>query len=137
MEKAICSNCGNPIHVVCPSCGSDVSNEAKFCSQCGYNLHVKLNIITKNDISGASLHSSGGSHLEANTQFQKYHNPRAGHCFAAEDSNTLNDVLSGKHVDKSGLSNAKNGADRIVNGTQYIQTKYYQSAQKIVNAAFD
>ena len=91
---------------------------------------------SKNDIHTEYIHSSIASHLETETQFQKYHNTRAGHSFAAEDANALNDVLSGKHVDKSGLSNAKNGPDRIVNGTQYIQTKYCQSAQKTINAAF-
>lgn len=81
-------------------------------------------------------HSGVASHLESNTQFQKYHNTRAGHGYAAEDANALNDILSGKRVDKTGLSNDLNGPDRVVNGV-YIQTKYYESAFKTVNSVFD
>lgn len=70
------------------------------------------------------------------TQWRKYHSPKGGHGFAAEDANALNDYLRGKHVDKTGLDNSLNGADRIVNG-QAIQTKYCNSASRSVNAAFD
>ena len=69
------------------------------------------------------------------TQWTKYHSPSGGHGFAAEDANALNDVLHGRHVEKVGISNELNGADRIVNG-QPIQTKYYNTAYKSVNAAF-
>lgn len=69
------------------------------------------------------------------TQWRKYHSPSGGHGFAAEDANALNDVLHGRHVEKVGISNELNGADRIVNG-QPIQTKYYNTAYKSVNAAF-
>jgi hypothetical protein len=69
------------------------------------------------------------------TQWTKYHTPGA-HGFAAEDANALHDKLCGKSVDKVGLNNELNGADRIVNGTP-VQTKYYQSAYDSVNAAFD
>ena len=69
------------------------------------------------------------------TQWTKYHSPQA-HGFAAEDANALHDRLCGKNVDKVGLNNELNGADRIVNGTP-IQTKYYKSAYDSVNAAFD
>lgn len=75
------------------------------------------------------------SHLEVNTQFQKYHNARTGHGFAAEDANALNDFLHGRSVEKIGLSNEKDGADRIVDGVA-IQVKYYKSAKASVDAAF-
>jgi len=42
----------------------------------------------------------------------------------------------GKKVNKVGLSNELNGADRIVDG-KMIQTKYYNSAKGSVDAAFD
>lgn len=90
----------------------------------------------KNSTDGTYTHSAIASHLETNTQFQKYHNQRTGHGFAAEDANALNDTLHGKHVEKTGLSNELNGPDRIVNGMP-IQTKYYESAKKTINAAFD
>ena len=55
--------------------------------------------------------------------------------FAAEDANALNDVLHGHRVNKVGLDNSLNGADRVVDGMQ-IQTKYFDSATKSVDAAF-
>ena len=56
--------------------------------------------------------------------------------FAAEDANALYDNLCGKDVDKVGISNEKNGADRISGGIK-IQTKYCKTARATVNAAFD
>ena len=69
------------------------------------------------------------------TQWTKYHT-RGAHGFAAEDANALHDKLCGKSVDKVGLNNELNGADRVVNGNP-VQTKYYQTAYDSVNAAFD
>ena len=70
-------------------------------------------------------------------QWTKYKNQRGGHGFAAEDANAINDRLKGFRVDKEvGLSNEKDGPDRIVNG-QMIQTKYYKSATDSVDSAFD
>ena len=71
-----------------------------------------------------------------NTQWTKYRGPKGGHGFAAEDANALNDRLRGKKVEKVGLNNELNGADRIVDG-KMIQTKYYNSAEGSVDAAFD
>lgn len=81
-------------------------------------------------------HSEVASHLESNTQFQKYHNTRTGHGYAAEDANALNDLLRVNTVDKTGLNNDLDGPDRIVNGVP-IQTKYWNTAYKTVNSAFD
>lgn len=67
-------------------------------------------------------------------QWTKYHG-KTGHGFAAEDANALHDRFHGKRVDKVGVDNAKNGADRIVNGVE-IQTKYCVNASKSVNSAF-
>lgn len=68
-------------------------------------------------------------------QWTKYHS-RQGHGFAAEDANALHDKLHGKSVDKVGMDNALNGADRVVNGVM-IQTKYCADASKSVGAAFE
>ena len=70
-----------------------------------------------------------------NQQWTRYKTP-TGHGFSAEDANALVDILKGKNVDKVGLSNEKNGADRVVNG-ELIQTKYYNSASRTVDSAFD
>ena len=67
-------------------------------------------------------------------QWTKYH-AKQGHGFAAEDMNALCDSHKWKKVDKVGLNNELNGADRIVNGVA-IQTKYCRTANHSVNAAF-
>ena len=68
-------------------------------------------------------------------QWTKYHS-KQGHGFAAEDANASWDKMHGKRVDKVGMDNSKNGADRIVNGVE-IQTKYCANATKSVDAAFE
>ena len=69
------------------------------------------------------------------TQWTKYRATNA-HGFAAEDFNALIDRLCGKQVDKVGLNNELNGADRIINGVK-IQSKYCSSAYESVKKAFD
>jgi uncharacterized protein YcfJ len=63
-------------------------------------------------------------------------NGGTAHGFAAEKANHYSDKISGNNATIIGDDNAKNGADRLVNG-QEIQTKYYKTGQKSVNAAFD
>ena len=58
-----------------------------------------------------------------------------GQGYAAEQANDLIDKLHGKNATILGDDNAKNGADRIVDG-QLIQTKYCQNARASVDAAF-
>jgi len=78
-----------------------------------------------------------GAQVTESLQWRKYSNPRAGHGSAAEDANALADLLRRRHVELSGRSNIKDGPDRIVDGKVMIQTKYFQTAQESVNAAFD
>lgn len=59
-----------------------------------------------------------------------------GHGFAAEQANNLCDLLLGREAAIVGGDNAKNGADRLVNGV-FIQTKYCQNATSSVAAAFE
>jgi len=72
--------------------------------------------------------------LEA-TQIGKFAT-KGGTGFAAEDANALIDERIGRNVKRTGLDNAKNGADRVVDGAP-IQTKYFESASRTVNSAFD
>jgi len=69
------------------------------------------------------------------TQLGKF-STKGGTGFAAEDANALFDERMGHTVKRTGLNNAKNGPDRIVDGVR-IQTKYFDSASRTVNAAFD
>ena len=68
-------------------------------------------------------------------QWTKYHS-KQGHGFAAEDANAMYGRMRGESVEKVGLDNSLNGADRISNGV-LIQTKYCANATKSVNAAFE
>ena len=58
-----------------------------------------------------------------------------GHGFAAEKMNNLFDTLHGKNATIIGGDNAKNGADRVVNGVN-IQTKYCKTGSRCVNECF-
>jgi len=59
-----------------------------------------------------------------------------GHGFAAEQGNNKIDRLMQRDAQIIGGDNAKNGADRLVDGQQ-IQTKYYATPTRSVGAAFD
>lgn len=59
-----------------------------------------------------------------------------GHGFAAEKANHLYDVMTGKDAKIVGGDNAKNGADRLVNGVN-IQTKYCSSGSKGISECFE
>lgn len=61
---------------------------------------------------------------------------KQGHGFAAEYGNDVIDTLLGKDAILAGLDNAKNGADRIVNG-ELIQTKYCSTRAKSISERFD
>lgn len=58
-----------------------------------------------------------------------------GHGYAAEQANNLYDLLHGRDAVIVGGDNAKDGADRKVDGT-LIQTKYCHNASASVQAAF-
>ena len=85
-----------------------------------------------NGVNGNSAVNNANA-IEGN-QWRKWHTMQ-GHGFAAEDANALHDTLCGRKVEKVGVSNELNGADRIVDGVK-VQTKYCRSAYDSVNAAF-
>ena len=88
---------------------------------------------TKSTINGIS--STTSTQCTNDQQWTKYHS-KQGHGFAAEDANAMWDRWHGKSVNKVGLDNSLNGADRISDGVQ-IQTKYCADAGKSVGAAFE
>lgn len=65
---------------------------------------------------------------------EKFH-AKQGHGFAAEKANTLYDRLTGHKASIVGDDNAKNGADRIVDGI-YIQSKYCATGSRCINECF-
>lgn len=78
-----------------------------------------------------------GAYHTVNNQFEeeRFH-ARQGHGFAAERANTLYDKLTGHDTKILGDDNAKNGADRIVDGV-YIQSKYCATGSKCINECFE
>lgn len=70
------------------------------------------------------------------TQISKYHRRKVGHGFAAEDAHVLRDRRRGRKVEVTGPGNLVNGPDRIVDGIP-IQTKYFQTSRRTIEAAFD
>ncbi len=63
-------------------------------------------------------------------------NTKSGHGIMAEEAQTIIDRLRGKAAEVVGRDNAKNGADRLVDGVR-IQTKFYNSGRGCVAACFD
>lgn len=89
--------------------------------------------VSPSEIGGALYGSlDGAAHNEQLLRF----NARQGHGFAAEQANDLLDTMQGRDTQILGNDNAKNGADRMVDG-MLIQCKYCQNAQASVNAAFN
>ena len=66
---------------------------------------------------------------------EKFHGAR-GHGYAAERANNLYDTFTGKDAQIVGDDNAKNGADRIVNGAN-IQSKYCKTGSKCIQECFE
>ena len=98
-------------------------------------------ISTKYDVKNDSGATAGGiaiaSYGQVNKLYEeeKFH-AQQGHGFAAERANTLYDNLTGHNAEIVGDDNAKNGADRIVDGVM-IQAKYCQSGRACINECFD
>ena len=85
--------------------------------------------------SGVGNAAGGTKAAEFAERAERAARPR-GHGFVAEDANTLIDKLMGRKASVVGDNNAKNGADRIVDGIS-IQTKYYTTGKGAINACFD
>ena len=65
---------------------------------------------------------------------EKFH-ARRGHGFAAERANHLNDKIHGRDARIVGDDNAKDGADRIVDGV-FIQSKYCATGNRCIDSCF-
>lgn len=63
------------------------------------------------------------------------HSP-SGHGELAEEANNIIDKLQGHNAEILGRDNAKNGADRKVDGV-FIQTKYHKTARSSLESCFD
>lgn len=79
-----------------------------------------------------AINSNGEVFVE---QRAAVNNP-AGHGELAEEANNIIDRLQGHQAEILGRDNAKNGADRRVDGI-LVQTKYYKTARGSLEACFD
>ena len=94
------------------------------------NLSTNKNI--QNDIGTAAGVLGSAENYADNVVF----GATRGHGFAAEKANHLKDVFTGKDAKIVGGDNAKNGADRLVDGIN-IQTKYCKTGSKCISECFD
>lgn len=92
------------------------------------NTAVKAAVVA----AAAAINSNGEVFVE---QRAAVNNP-AGHGELAEEANSIIDRLQGHQAEILGRDNAKNGADRSVDGV-LIQTKYYKTARGSLEACFD
>lgn len=92
------------------------------------NTAVKAAVVA----AAAAINSNGEVFVE---QRAAVNNP-AGHGELAEEANSIIDKLQGHQAEILGRDNAKNGADRSVDGV-LIQTKYYKTARGSLEACFD
>lgn len=107
-----------------------------FCKSCG-GWHLGMGRRYSNSCLLGTTAIVSSSATES-TQWRQYRcgNRPTGHGYAAEDANALVDRQHGHRVEKTGMDNASDGPDRIVDGIK-VQTKYCQSARASVNSAFD
>lgn len=104
----------------CPKCDKKISKHLKFCPYCNAKVVGIVNGVEMN---------TAKSYVE-----EKFHGAR-GHGFAAENANDLYDRFTGKDSRIVGGDNAKDGADRIINGMN-IQSKYCSSGSKCIQECF-
>jgi len=88
------------------------------------------------DVSKKTGHAAGVQGSATNYADNVPFRASRGHGFAAEKANHLYDEFTGKDAKIVGGDNAKNGADRLVDG-QLIQTKYCASGSKCIAETFD
>lgn len=139
----VCASCGK---AKLPSMMENIEGEW-FCSDmCEETENLCYKIAYDKDFGekpiGESI-SDGGAIGVASISASQYFNEEArsifskgsGHGVAAERINDFIDRIQGKDAKILGDDNAKDGADRIVDGIK-IQTKYYATARESVNNAF-
>lgn len=108
----------------CPKHGAVYEIRPEYSQQAG----ISGSIPVTGYFDAAQQTISGTNRLDNNA------NPGA-HGFAAEQANTMDDILHGRNARVVGTDNAKDGPDRIVNNVK-IQTKYYKSFQESVDSCF-
>ena len=129
------------VHELCRQCFMEGCSRipSKYAK---YNIE-DLAISLETDERNIQLEASAGSAAAATNSPQEVfveqraaaHSP-SGHGELAEEANNLIDKLQGHQAEILGRDNAKNGADRRVDGV-LIQTKYHKTARSSLESCFD
>lgn len=90
---------------------------------------------SKNNVNSMGLIYGNVGIGETTYEMNKFQSQQ-GHGFAAERAEHINDLYKGKDVKILGDDNAKNGADRLVNGVE-IQSKYCRSGSACIQECFE
>ncbi|MGL5964580.1 MAG: hypothetical protein ACRCZ2_09350 [Fusobacteriaceae bacterium] len=99
-----------------------------------YNLKSKEKNINMSSNSGYGYTSlETGNKVDQN--YTMYQSSKS-HGYAAEKMNNLHDNLNGKNAKIVGDDNAKNGADRLVDGVE-IQTKFCATGRRCITECLD
>ncbi|WON77402.1 hypothetical protein [Serratia sp. UGAL515B_01] len=139
-ELCTCASCG--LSEIKGVKGAEIGNHEWYCSDiCQETEKLCLEIHKRPQAEFISSAATNGLILmtlpEAwNTNEKMFAVGGQGHGFAAERGNHLTDKVQLKDAHILGDDNAKNGADRLVNGSE-IQTKYCATAARSVGAGFD
>lgn len=145
--RFFCSFNNNEQLKTCLSCGT-TEQESKevtgpwYCSdlcketeQICENIHEQPYKEFLSSAATSGLIVMAGAHAWSENQ-KVFATGGQGHGFAAENANDRIDRIKGKDAKILGGDNAKDGADRSVNGKLY-QDKYCATGQRSVNAAFN
>lgn len=130
--------CAETVLPTCECCGNPMAkwletDLGRFCSDlCARTEKKCRDILASPEVAGLSY---GAANAAMNYEENIILGASKGHGFAAEKSNHLIDRLSGKDAKLVGGDNAKNGADRLVDGLE-IQTKYCRTGSKCIEECF-
>lgn len=146
-----CKECG---YQTCMSFAVNVDNNVASLNLCPYikesTVHTEFKSSLGNKSGAKAAGVVYGNVSNASTIYgsDKFNTPR-GHGFAAEQANHLYDKIShgdffgqnkvqmvGEDIDPNTGRIIKNGADRVVNGTN-IQTKYCKTGGKCISECFE
>lgn len=139
-ELCTCASCG--LSEIKGVKGAEIGNSEWYCSDiCRETEKLCLEIHKRPQAEFISSAVTNGLILMTlpgawSTNEKMFAAGGQGHGFAAERGNHLVDKVRLKDSQILGDDNAKNGADRWVNGTE-IQTKYCATAARSIGAGFD
>lgn len=99
------------------------------------DLHIKISDESTPGATAGGTAAAARRTVNKVFEEERFH-AQQGHGFAAERANDFYDRVHGHDAKIVGDDNAKNGADRIVDGV-FIQSKYCATGAKCINACFE